>query len=132
MVSWLRCPDEPLMIPTFSPRSSRNAWIVVCVSRRAGEDHHPPALGILLRQMIDERAEPLELGAGLHAAHDAAHRGSKLRRHGAVSRHVGELRHQGMRTAGKRLKDADLREPVQLLNRLGDDFGSARARAPSA
>ncbi len=41
-------------------------------------------------------------------------------RHGAIARHVGELRHQRVWAAGKRLEDTDLREPVQLLDGLRD------------
>ncbi len=77
-----------------------------------GEHHHPPALGVLARQLTDERAEPLELRARLHTAHDAADRRGEVLRHGAVPGHVGELRHQSMWTAGERLEDADLCEPV--------------------
>ena len=77
--------------------------------------------GFLRVKLIDQRAEPLELGARLHAADDAAHRGGEVLRHGAVPRHRGELRHQRMGTAGERLKDGNLREPVELLDRLGDD-----------
>jgi transposase InsO family protein len=85
-----------------------------------GEHHHAPALRILARQLINQRAEPPKLGAGLHPADDAAYCGGEVLRHRTVTRHIGELRLQRVRTAGECLQDANLGEPVELLDRLGD------------
>ena len=116
------------MMPTFSPCCSRKAWIVVCVSSRPVKTTSRQRSGFSRFSLIDEPAEPLKLGARGHSGDDGANCGGKLLRNGAVPCHVVQLRHQRIWATGQSLQDRNLRESIQLLDRLGNSADQLKLR----
>ena len=66
--------------------------MVVCVSREPVKTTIRQRR-VLARQAVDERAEPLKLGARWHALHECCNRRGEVRGKRSVARHVRELRH---------------------------------------